>query len=224
MHGTRHVHGGNTGGDFDEEAREGTMVALLLSYLKYKILKPATAKTLELMKKEFLANNNNIIVDEVLRIIEEYNPPDIPPVPQLHGIVGRCSKPFEKQLTSSDLSDDQSRLSMNKVDVEECLLPLLNGENLERGIPVRLYDRDGFAYSATFKRWVGKINVLTGAGWKQLYKKYVLKRYQHFVTVWMFYHAFTGELCFAITWRELPVHQPYNKKRTNQAIVIAGGD
>jgi hypothetical protein len=43
-----------------------------------------------------------------------YNPLDFPPVPSLTGLIGVCSKPFEKQLTSRDVRGDQSRLSMNK--------------------------------------------------------------------------------------------------------------
>ncbi|KAF3441888.1 hypothetical protein FNV43_RR15803 [Rhamnella rubrinervis] len=200
-----------------EEEREKTMAALELSTLKYKKLDPETAKALEAMKRKFLAraratlkqtniivNNNDIDVDQALTSIEEHHPPDVPPVLKLRGIVGRCSKPFEKQLTASDVRDDQSRLSINKADVEACLLPLLNGHNLEHGIPVRLYDRDGDEYSVTFKRWVGKIHVLTGTGWKQFYKKHALKQYEHFVTLWMFYHASNGDLCFAVNWMDGP--------------------
>ena len=43
-----------------------------------------------------------------------YNPLDFPPVPSLANLIGVCSKPFEKQLTSRDVRGDQSRLSMNK--------------------------------------------------------------------------------------------------------------
>ena len=43
-----------------------------------------------------------------------YNPLDFPPVPSLASLIGVCSKPFEKQLTSRDVRGDQSRLSMNK--------------------------------------------------------------------------------------------------------------
>ena len=42
------------------------------------------------------------------------NPLDFPPVPSLTSLIGVCSKPFEKQLTSRDVRGDQSRLSMNK--------------------------------------------------------------------------------------------------------------
>jgi hypothetical protein len=48
-------------------------------------------------------------LEVALRLIENYDPHEVPSIPGLNGIIGRCSKPFEKQLTESDLRDDQSR-------------------------------------------------------------------------------------------------------------------
>lgn len=66
----------------------------------------------------------------------EYEPPRIPKVLGLEGMIenSNCSKPFGKELTKSELF-------LYKSDVEECLLPLLNGrENVRHGIPVDPYN------------------------------------------------------------------------------------
>lgn len=234
MHGSRSKETAADNGSNVDEAREAIKAALLLSSLKYTTLHPTTAKELQHLETEYLArayntcrretddaNEEDQTLEEIVeREIKSYRPPVTPPVPALDGMVGRCSKPFQKQLTGSDVRDDQSRLSINKADVEACLFPLFDDDDvavrrsLEKGIPATLYDGDGKTYSVTFKCWVGKIHVLTGTGWKQLFKKHQLKKREHFVTVWMFFHAATGGLCFAITWRRvLGVAEHYKKKR-----------
>ena len=48
-------------------------------------------------------------------------PPDFPPFPRLNSLIGACSKPFEKQLAFSYVRGDQSKLSLNKLDVKNSL-------------------------------------------------------------------------------------------------------
>lgn len=149
--------------------------------------------------------------------LQGWNPPHIPPVSGLDGLIGRCSKPFEKQLTASDVRDDQSRLTMNKDDVENFLKPLLmEGERLEPGIPITAYDLVGREYSMFFKVWAEKIHVLTGVGWKTFYKNHALKAIKDFITIWMFRHVNTGKLCFVITSRRLDSHVPIKRRKIRQ--------
>ncbi|XVE63547.1 hypothetical protein DITRI_Ditri07aG0028800 [Diplodiscus trichospermus] len=54
--------------------------------------------------------------------IDDYQPPEIPPIPALAGVVGECSRPCEKQLTETDLSDNQTRLSLSKDHVRDYIL------------------------------------------------------------------------------------------------------
>ncbi|KAF5479384.1 hypothetical protein F2P56_000214 [Juglans regia] len=145
-----------------------------------------------------------------------YSPPDCPPVPSLSGlIIGACSKPFEKQLTPTDVRTDQCRLSFNKADVENFLLPLLNkSDDLVRGTPVTVYDMNGRKEcSMTFKRWASKFHVLT-EGWNKFCKEHELRKYEDFVTVWMFRHVRSGELCFVLSMRRMPVFKPLKRSRT----------
>ncbi|KAK9926814.1 hypothetical protein M0R45_024025 [Rubus argutus] len=116
-----------------------------------------------------------------------YSPPNLPPVPSLRQLIEICSEPFEKQLTNSDVKDDQSRLAMSKEDVEKRLIPLLNeNEDLSLGIP---------------------------AGWKTFRHDHNLVENQDFVTVWMFRNAATGNLCFVIQTRRLQVFETIKRRR-----------
>jgi hypothetical protein len=145
-----------------------------------------------------------------------YAPPNLPPVPSLQQFIEICSEPFEKQLTSSDVKDGQSRLAMGKEDVQKRLMPLLNeNEDLNDGIEVTTYDLAGKEYQMKFKTWVSKIHVLTG-GWKAFCHDHDLVEYQHFVTVWMFRNIATGNLCFVIDVRRLPVFETIKRRRIRQ--------
>ncbi|KAG5254939.1 B3 domain-containing protein [Salix suchowensis] len=135
--------------------------------------------------------------EETLKLIGNYEPHEVPSIPGLNGIIGKCSKPFEKQLTESDLRDDQSRLSINKADAQN----------------VTTYDPNGKEFAMVFKIWVSKIHVLIG-GWKAFFHEHRLRKDQDFVTLWMFRRLDTKKLCFVITWRSLPgVTTPIKRER-----------
>ena len=147
-----------------------------------------------------------------------YTPPKIPPVPSLQQFIQVCSEPFEKQLTRTDVKDDQSRLAMSKDNVEKHLIPLLNeDEDLVHGIVVKAYDLAGKEYKMTFKIWAHKVHVLT-TGWKEFCKDHELVPIQDFVTLWMFRNLATDNLCFVIEVRKLNVSETIKRKRTRGKI------
>lgn len=131
----------------------------------------------------------------------EYEPPAIPTVEGLEGIIENsiCSNPFEKQLTNSDLSLVQRGLFLCKPDVEECLLPLLNeDEDVRRGIPVITYNLYGKEYRMVFQlRSSRNYYILARDGWIQFQQENDLE-VEDFVTIWMFRHVGTKNLCFVI--------------------------
>ncbi|KAG8658695.1 hypothetical protein MANES_03G176200v8 [Manihot esculenta] len=193
-----------------------------LLYLKHKKLDPLIAAALEETKsnkirqgtkskkiRQGLAGSNHADT-----FFDTYEPPEIPPVVGLDGLIGKCSKPFEKQLTSSDVRPDQSRLTMNKADVVRCLLPLLNREeeNPCQGIKVKTYDMQGNEYDMAFKLWASKVYVLT-TGWKNFFIKHGLIENEDFVTIWMFRNLQTNKLCFVISSRRLPIYEPIKRRR-----------
>jgi hypothetical protein len=145
-----------------------------------------------------VSSSPQIIVPNVVMENED-NPSNIPTIPGVanNNIVG-CCKPFEKKLSSSDLKVDLNRLFLDKGHVKKKNLPLLKeGEDVEEGIDVVVYDMQGKMFNMKFKFWSGKFYVLNG-GWKTFFKSHSLLANQDHVTVWMFRHFETGNLCFAL--------------------------
>ncbi|CAH9110703.1 unnamed protein product [Cuscuta epithymum] len=124
--------------------------------------------------------------------------------PNLEGIVDieACSFPFEKQLTPTDVKEDQNRLCLNKDKVINLILPLMNDdEDPINGIIVTTYDSYGVEYEMTFKSWSdNKFYVLNG-GWKKFFQDNELKEYKSWVTIWMFRHSQTRKNWFALNWK-----------------------
>uniref|UniRef100_A0A6N2L0Z2 Uncharacterized protein n=1 Tax=Salix viminalis TaxID=40686 RepID=A0A6N2L0Z2_SALVM len=58
-------------------------------------------------------------LEESLKLIDNYEHHEVPSIPGLNGIIGKCNKHFEMQLTESDLRDDQSKLSINKAGAQK---------------------------------------------------------------------------------------------------------
>ncbi|KAJ6966383.1 hypothetical protein NC652_004064 [Populus alba x Populus x berolinensis] len=132
--------------DYPEELREQGAAALLLSCLLHTRLTAVRRSHFDDQQGE---DNSNAAarnlpeeppirsLEAALRLIENYVPHEVPSIPGLNGIIGRCSKPFEKH-----------RLSINKADAQKYLYPLLNeDENLAEGIN---------EFEMVFKIWVSK--------------------------------------------------------------------
>ncbi|XP_059276791.1 B3 domain-containing protein At1g05920-like [Lycium ferocissimum] len=129
--------------------------------------------------------------------------PKLPPIENLQTLIGKCSNPFVKQLTKSDVDEHQGRLLLNNDDVKRQLLPLLNDdyEDLAEGIEVKVFDPMGNFYHMRFKTWGNyKSYVLVGS-WRKFIKDHKLKE-NDCVTIWMFRNKESGELCFALNWRK----------------------
>lgn len=131
--------------------------------------------------------------------------PRLPPVESLKGVIGTCSVPFEKQLTSSDVSEGQCRLALTKEEVRESILPLLNEreEKIDCGIPVTVYDSSGKDYQMTFQSWSKRKLYVLKSGWTQFCKEHKLQAHD-WVTIWMFRHVGTASPCFVLSFRRLP--------------------
>ncbi|PQQ08515.1 hypothetical protein Pyn_22061 [Prunus yedoensis var. nudiflora] len=141
-----------------------------------------------------------------------YSPPDLPPITSLENLIQDCSKPFEKQLTPSDVSKTP-RLCLNKEYVDNHIKPVLrNGENPNEGINVTTYDMDGNEYPMKFTTWGTYLYVLS-QGWKNFCHDLGLVETQDFLTLWVFRHVNNRGLCFAIQSRRLPVFETIKKRR-----------
>lgn len=137
--------------------------------------------------------------------IDRMRLPAYPPLQQLRDHIGSISMPVEKQLTASDVDDGQCRLSLNKSFVEKRYLPMLERPREDEvcGIPVMVYGPDGRTFSMEFKHSGRKIYVLNG-GWKTFKRFYDLKECTFWITIWMFRHNVSNQLCFALTWKIIP--------------------
>ncbi|XP_059434106.1 putative B3 domain-containing protein At4g03170 [Corylus avellana] len=133
----------------------------------------------------------------------EPEPRDLPPVPMLHGIIGQCSQPYVKALTSTDTKVDQGRIFIAKQFVKDSLLPLLNkDEKLDLiGIPVSVYDLKGVRCEMKFKCWSSKYYVLTG-GWGAFCRKHHVKPKDD-VKLWVFRHNENDKLCLVILFEKM---------------------
>ncbi|CAI9109083.1 OLC1v1008824C2 [Oldenlandia corymbosa var. corymbosa] len=144
--------------------------------------------------------------------------PDLPPIPEILNIIGKCSRPFEKQLTFSDLERSQNRLNFNKEYVQGALMPVLKAgeEDLNVGIPVTVFDCRDKRYSMRLKCW-DRAHALNG-GWNQFVDdrkelKTPFEKNVDWVTVWIFRHKISDELCGAITSRRLDTKDPIKRNR-----------
>ncbi|XVE98117.1 hypothetical protein REPUB_Repub03eG0077800 [Reevesia pubescens] len=227
---------------YPEEYREKYSAALCVASLKHQKLSSETELALHGLKTKFtreirkrvrrnkpnLQKESNNPTEERVNAqnlartpklclpLSSYFPPDIPPLPCLNGLIGRCSKPFEKQLTETDVRVSQCRLSINKFDVENAVIPLLKEkDNSSIGIPVKVYDADGKVYPMTFKLWSSNLHVLT-EGWTNFLNDHSLIALQDFVTLWVFRSLDEGDhLCLVITLRRLQVFKAIKRRRLN---------
>ncbi|OMO82656.1 hypothetical protein CCACVL1_11839 [Corchorus capsularis] len=233
---------GNEDG-YSEECRDFYLAALRLCSFKLEKISNETVKKLHELKtkysfgeKEEAKSNEpktpekSNPAEEIRRLNSAKNwsetpkfrlslssnfPPEMPPVACLKGLIGNCSKPFEKQLTESDVKSNQCRLSLNKIDVQNAVNPLLKEEDdPTEGIPVKVYDSNGKEYPMTFITWCSKIHVLK-EGWINFCNDHGLVAYQDFVTLWVFRNKKTGGLCFVITSRRLEVFEAIKRRKLN---------
>ncbi|KAL3839906.1 hypothetical protein ACJIZ3_024497 [Penstemon smallii] len=103
-------------------------------------------------------------------------------------LIGTCSKPFEKQITPSDVE----KLNW---------LPMLKPkENVVVGVPVTVYGPDEKEHKMSFNFWSKKMYCVN-KGWKSFFGAYKLQACTHWATVWMFRHKENDGLCFVITWK-----------------------
>ncbi|KAK8994158.1 hypothetical protein V6N11_045268 [Hibiscus sabdariffa] len=176
----------------------------LVSFQHAKLEKQSALK-LKKRKREFLKGDGEQEQEE--QVLDDYEPPDIPPVAALAGLVSECSKPYQKRLTETDLKRDQLRFLFCKDHVREFMIPLLKeDENVGNGIPVTVYDSEGNEYDMKFKLWGLNAYVLNGTGWIRFCQQHGLVKYIDIVTVWMFRQRVTRKLCFAITTRRSRQH------------------
>lgn len=129
-----------------------------------------------------------------MELLRRWNIPANPPEKIIDSLlVGPCSRPIRKQLTKSDVNGEELMSAMKKK-----FLPLLDESEIRRhGKTVSLYGPDGKLLHDT-ETWITDSLVDSIAGWRKFVGDYELKENCDFITVWMFIHEETHEICFAI--------------------------
>ncbi|WOH11534.1 hypothetical protein DCAR_0831021 [Daucus carota subsp. sativus] len=171
--------------DFDQE---DTRAALILCSLSYAEVDQKTGEDIEKIRNEAIHKT----------LIQSC--PLLPPVPCVTRLMEKCSPPISKQLETSDVKNNQSRLALKKEHVVQKFIPMLEKgkENVRDGIEVVAYDSNGKTYeNMKFILWGEKMYVFTRR-WKELCEDYKLISGRDSVTVWLFRNKDTGRLCAVI--------------------------
>ncbi|CAH8279132.1 unnamed protein product [Arabidopsis lyrata] len=159
-------------------------------------------------KQSIMKINIKDFSEETRRSIEVWYKAEIDPQ-EIFGdneVTRQFSKPIKKQLMSSDVDKDQSRLMLSKEQVKEKMLPFLEeSENPVKGVDVSVYGPDGKVQQMKFKFWNGDKTPVLTTGWKEFVAKCGLLMTSDFVTVWMFRHIETRNICFAIHRARFPL-------------------
>ncbi|GFS41222.1 hypothetical protein Acr_00g0073140 [Actinidia rufa] len=231
----------DNGGQFRSKNNNGVgnnhpVVASALSAARHVVLDDEISTSLEALTNQFLgqqwvngsesfktAIKKGLVpnISELGKPIDGFIPPKLPPVDALEGLIGECGMPFEKQLTDTDMSTHQGRLSIPQELVEKFVNPLMSEEerrSLKRGekIQVTAYGSKGIEYPMKFKfRASSKTHVLI-SGWNEFCVGNKFKARHDWVTVWAFRHKETEKLCFVMMARRFQTNRlvrPPQKKR-----------
>lgn len=181
----------------------------------------AISQTLPAPKRRKVVEEDNS--EETLKLLLRWiNKTQIQPQEIVDAAMGRCSKPIRKQLTESDVKEDQNRLMLGKLQVEKMMLPLLKESEIPRGtngLEVMVYGPDGKVHEMMFKLWNKKTPVLT-CGWNKFVATYGLKMHCDFLTISMFRHIETRKICFAIDSTRLPVKRQLSRRISKIAFKV----
>ena len=192
-------------------SEEDVAAALQLCSFQYIVLDPQSARELEEEKQRVQRSLPPPKPREKKTLhcfpSSSGNQPDDFPV-ALRRLVGKyCSPSWKKRLTESDLLDTQTRLLLKQSYVENKLYPLLTPEEVvqvkDGGLGVNVYDGEGNVYNMKFKLWGLKAYVLTNQNWLNFARDHNLVKGEDWITLWMFKHSRTGQVCFAIKTKPL---------------------
>ncbi|VVB02771.1 unnamed protein product [Arabis nemorensis] len=175
----------------------------------------------EWLKKKRIEAKYNMEEDDsdaTLSLLRRWKIPATPPEKIVNqNLIEQCSKPIRKQMTKRD--EEQSRLGLSKSQVKKKFLPLLEETEISRdGIRVSVYGPDGKVHE--MKMWPDekKKNELDlTLGWRKFVEDYELKEICDFITVWMFRHILSREICLAIDTTRLSLRKQVSKRISKAA-------
>ncbi|ESQ44722.1 hypothetical protein EUTSA_v10003384mg [Eutrema salsugineum] len=122
-------------------------------------------------------------------------------------VVGVRSDSTRKQLNVSDVKVGQIRLLLGKKHVKKMMLQVIGNSKIIiglGGIEVSLYRPRSHVFKMLFKMWGGGTPVLSSPKWNKFVEYYKIKLHCDFVTIWMFRHKETRQICFAVDFIRFP--------------------
>lgn len=151
------------------------------------------------------------LVDDSEKTLELLRRWDIPPSPPEkitnRNFVGECCRPTRIQLAKSDVDGESLLLTMSlakKEFLEKSGNPVGN-----EGDRILLYGPDGKVHQVEMLMEDSPVSM---KGWRKFVKDYDLKEICDFVTTWMFRHAKTNEICFAIDVTRLSLRKQLSER------------
>ncbi|CAH8355783.1 unnamed protein product [Eruca vesicaria subsp. sativa] len=151
--------------------------------------------------------------EQTLTFLTRWKAPETPPekiIPRT--LVEQCSRPIQKQLTTSDVK--QRKLCLPRKKFQQ----LLDESEARHGVKetrFRVYGPDGKVHEI----WLGgkKKSFDLTTGWWTFLEEYGLKEWCDFVTVWMFRHTVTQLLCLAIDATRFAFRKQVSKRISDAA-------
>ncbi|CAH8355787.1 unnamed protein product [Eruca vesicaria subsp. sativa] len=152
--------------------------------------------------------------DQTLTFLTRWKAPELPPKKIIHKrLIEQCSRPVQKQVTTSDVK--QRKLSLPRKKFQQ----LLDESEAMRGknkIRVSVYGPDGKVHEIWVCDDEERSFELT-IGWRKFVVDYELKECCDFVTVWMFRHRDTQKICLAIDAIRLSFRKEVSKRISDAA-------
>lgn len=113
------------------------------------------------------------------------------------------------------------RLLLGKDQTKKMMVSVLRKQEKlgTNGLKVSVYGPDGEIHKMVFKMWGKTKNtpILMSSGWKNFVRKYNLQKHCDFLSVWMFRHTETRQICYAIDSTRLPVKDKLSSRISKAA-------
>ncbi|KAF2569230.1 hypothetical protein F2Q68_00024093 [Brassica cretica] len=152
--------------------------------------------------------------EQTLTFLTRWKAPETPPEKIIHrSLVEQCSRPIQKQLTTSDVT--QNRLSLSNSQVRKKFQQLLGDESARKESRFTVYGPDGKVHEIWVRKKKRSFDLTIG--WWTFVEQYGLKECCDFVTVWMFRHSVTRRICLAVDVTRFAFRKQVSKRISQAA-------
>ncbi|CAH2058699.1 unnamed protein product [Thlaspi arvense] len=205
-----------------DEQDEMVIAALTLCHIKYLSNTTRAENQPELRTKKREKESKDEDEDDseqTLASLSRWETPLKPPGKIVNRrLIEQCSRPIRKQLTASDVrgDGDRIRLSLSRPQVRKKFLQFLGESEIpggQRGAKVSVYGPDGKVHEMKmFPDDKKSPDSTSTTGWRKFVRDYELKEFCDFITIWMFKHKKTQQVCLAIDTKRLSVRKQVSKR------------